>query len=170
MNKGKEGGVWVSDYEIIKAAGHPDVLPEQYIDSFIQGAKWMRSALISLVGHGNSDAAPEQNKQDKWTDNDDRKLKESYGYYEADAAPDGWISCEDRLPEDYEDKQVWIKGEIIPFACHYLNKKYFIDNYEDESYMDEGWYYSHSYQFSSDEPITDVTHWQPLPKPPKAEP
>lgn len=80
-----------------------------------------------------------------------------------------WISVNDRLPEDNKDYQVWESGSLVPSVAHYLDKNYFIKNYEDENYMETGWYYSHGYVYDECLPETplDVTHWMPLPKPPQ---
>lgn len=90
-------------------------------------------------------------------------------YHEA-RMKEEWISVKDKLPDDNKDYQVWEKGSIIATSAHYLTKKYFLDNYDDETYMDEGWYYSFKYPFDDhiqhDEPL-DVTHWMPLLTPPK---
>lgn len=81
--------------------------------------------------------------------------------------PDGWISVE-TLPDDNKDYQVWEKGSLVPSVAHYLSKKYFIENYEDENYMEEGWYYSHGYVFDNYLPEIplNVTHYRTLPQPP----
>lgn len=81
-----------------------------------------------------------------------------------------WISVEEKLPPDNEDYQVWEKGAIIATAAHYYTKAYFLENYDDEDYMEEGWYYSFKYPFDDyidhSSPL-EVTHWMPLPEPPK---
>jgi len=79
---------------------------------------------------------------------------------------DEWVRVEDGLPEDWKDKEVMRPTERIPFVAHYLNKKYFLETYGEEDYMEEGWYLSHAYPFSFDDPVS-VTHYRDLPTPPK---
>jgi len=35
----------ITDEEIKQAAGHPDAIPQVYIDWFIKGAKWLRDKI-----------------------------------------------------------------------------------------------------------------------------
>ena len=54
-----------------------------------------------------------------------------------------WISVEDKLPEDHLDVLVWEEHAGRDYAL-----SYYVDGL--------GWYKG----------TPDVTHWQPLPKPP----
>jgi hypothetical protein len=54
------------------------------------------------------------------------------------ANKEGWVRVGDRLPEDDKDYQVWEKGAIIATAAHYNTKEYFLKEYDDENYMEEG--------------------------------
>lgn len=61
-----------------------------------------------------------------------------------------WISVNDRLPEDENEYLVFTNSEILGFA-----------------YFDvlEGWLISWVEGFEKD----DITHWMPLPEPPRAD-
>ena len=65
-----------------------------------------------------------------------------------------WISCEDRLPEI---------GEPVWLFCFedYQQEGYFV---QDIDYEEEG--VSHTFKNMYDKYIV-VTHWMPLPEPPK---
>ena len=67
-----------------------------------------------------------------------------------DAAPtiaedDGWIPVTDRLPQDDEDVLVWVNG-----------------THRDMAYRDEGVWYDEEHNH-----LKNITHWMPLPAPPK---
>lgn len=59
-----------------------------------------------------------------------------------------WISVEERLPEHMDDVLVWVGG-LAEIGCHDEND----DCWELYTYVGDG----------------TVTHWMPLPKPPKEE-
>lgn len=74
----------------------------------------------------------------------------------------GWISVEDRLPEEDGKYMVWYKGEldICEFDTDSQTFGYTYDDYDE--------FYSHLVCWD-DGMNEDVTHWQPLPNPPKGE-
>lgn len=81
---------------------------------------------------------------------------------------DGWVRVEDGLPEGQDDYEVWVKGCTIPLVAHFNSKEYFKENYDQEDYMEEGWYFSFDYRRSmGGEGPVEVTHWRPLPAPPQ---
>ena len=81
---------------------------------------------------------------------------------------DGWNRVEDGLPEGQDDYEVWVKGCTIPLVAHFNSKEYFKENYDQEDYMEEGWYFSFDYRRSmGGEGPVEVTHWRPLPAPPE---
>lgn len=65
-----------------------------------------------------------------------------------------WISVNDRLPEEEGDVLVWIV-DGKPDGIHHLESEY-IANWEDGNFYDGDW-----------NVINGITHWQPLPEPPK---
>ena len=73
-----------------------------------------------------------------------------------------WISIEDRLPEDSVTVYVKCSDGLYPLLAEYSSKKYFLDNYDDENYMEEGFYPSNGFYFDLPEVLLDsVTHWKP---------
>ena len=56
-----------------------------------------------------------------------------------------WIPVTDRLPQDDEDVLVWVDG-----------------THRDMAYRDEGVWYDEEHNH-----LKNITHWMPLPKPPK---
>ena len=68
------------------------------------------------------------------------------GWNDAVDAIPRWISVEERLPEHMDDVLVWVGG-LAEIGCHDENN----DCWELYTYVGDG----------------TVTHWMPLPKPPK---
>ena len=56
-----------------------------------------------------------------------------------------WISVDERLPQNDEDVLVWVNG-----------------THRDMAYRDEGVWYDEEHNH-----LKNITHWMPLPKPPK---
>ena len=72
----------------------------------------------------------------------------------------GWISVDERLPEDDGKYMVWYKGEldICEFDTDSQTFGYTYDDYDDMYSRLVCW---------DDGMDKDVTHWKPLPEPPK---
>ncbi len=68
-------------------------------------------------------------------------------------APDGWISCSDRMPEETGDIIVVSDGIVMSGI----------------SYSRRDGFYIAALEYDDDEPIGGVTHWMPLPAAPKQE-
>ena len=65
-----------------------------------------------------------------------------------------WISVDDKLPEDADDVIVCDeKGRVFPAYCY--------------SYDDGSWYFKKRIAFATEKVSSKITHWKPLPTPPK---
>nr|WP_289507861.1 dATP/dGTP pyrophosphohydrolase domain-containing protein [Escherichia coli] len=65
--------------------------------------------------------------------------------------PDGWISCSERMPEETGDIIVVSDGIVMSGI----------------SYSRRDGFYIAALEYDDDEPIGSVTHWMPLPEPPR---
>ncbi len=65
--------------------------------------------------------------------------------------PDGWISCSERMPEETGDIIVVSDGIVMSGI----------------SYSRRDGFYIAALEYDDDEPIGGVTHWMPLPEPPR---
>ncbi|EOR9937245.1 dATP/dGTP pyrophosphohydrolase domain-containing protein [Escherichia coli] len=65
--------------------------------------------------------------------------------------PDGWISCSERMPEETGDIIVVSDGIVMSGI----------------SYSRRDGFYIAALEYNDDEPIGGVTHWMPLPEPPR---
>ena len=85
---------------------------------------------------------------------------------EIEDLPEAWISVKDRLPEKEGKYLVYINDgrDFIGMACFYLDLHKF-NKYEFPNQHRPGWC-----QYDSewgDYEVSNVTHWMPLPEPPK---
>lgn len=93
------------------------------------------------------------------------------------ALPSGWISVNDRLPERLEPVNVvWVNRDPEPYYAdikdkpfaatgYYYNGKWWWFSTTCEDYLAE---YGYS-EVDSVDPGIEITHWMPLPEPPKEE-
>ena len=75
-----------------------------------------------------------------------------------------WISVKDRLPEDDQHVLVY-HAEDFHITVGYFESdyvQYYIESDGSKFYTDDGWETEISWA-----PKGDVTHWMPLPEPPK---
>lgn len=63
-----------------------------------------------------------------------------------------WVKCSERMPEETDDIIVACSDGIVMSGISYHHRKGF---------------YIAALEYDSDEPVTDVTHWRPLPEPPE---
>ncbi|EMY8485246.1 ead/Ea22-like family protein [Escherichia coli] len=77
------------------------------------------------------------------------KLNELSG--NSPVSPDGWISCSDRMPKETGDIIVVSDGIVMSGI----------------SYSRRDGFYIAALEYDDDEPIGGVTHWMPLPEPPR---
>ncbi|EFN5908401.1 DUF551 domain-containing protein [Escherichia coli] len=68
--------------------------------------------------------------------------------------PDGWISCSDRMPEDTKMLLAFSQGEIVAAYWNWVVNPIDYKKYRAFTYL-------------SGYILDDVTHWMPLPEPPK---
>lgn len=91
-----------------------------------------------------------------------------------EAAQPKWISVEERLPELFTDVLILVK-ETEFYGCYKEFSKSYLCQYVAQ--YDDEWFtvYCHGHKYirdTADEPNADkleVTHWMPLPEPPKEE-
>lgn len=77
------------------------------------------------------------------------KLNELSG--NSPGTPDGWISCSERMPKETGDIIVVSDGIVMSGI----------------SYSRRDGFYIAALEYDDDEPIGGVTHWMPLPEPPR---
>ncbi|WP_409335578.1 DUF551 domain-containing protein [Escherichia coli] len=68
--------------------------------------------------------------------------------------PDGWISCSDRMPEDTKMLLAFSQGEIVAAYWNWVVNPIDYKKYRAFTYL-------------SGNILDDVTHWMPLPEPPR---
>ncbi|HBE3005172.1 TPA: DUF550 domain-containing protein [Escherichia coli] len=68
--------------------------------------------------------------------------------------PDGWISCSDRMPEDTKMLLAFSQGEIVAAYWNWVLNPINYKKYRAFTHL-------------SGNILDDVTHWMPLPEPPK---
>ena len=75
-----------------------------------------------------------------------------------------WIPCSERLPEIDKDVLVYAVrkdglGDAVTTITQYINHIWFGHRIDTEPYWKDQWQYFHS--------DYEITHWMPLPEPPK---
>lgn len=78
-------------------------------------------------------------------------MRMAYEAGDSPVTPDGWISCSERMPEETGDIIVVSDGIVMSGI----------------SYSRRDGFYIAALEYDDDEPIGGVTHWMPLPEPPK---
>ena len=94
---------------------------------------------------------------------------EAYNYelqFQANLIDDGWVSVNDRLPEHQEPVLIYRKPSEMLLSkdsehCCILQAAY------DKDVGSIGWYDFQDESDIKDDDLFTVTHWQPLPSPPK---
>lgn len=75
-----------------------------------------------------------------------------------------WIPCAERMPEFDKDVLVYAirkdgLGDAVTTITQYINYMWFGHKIDTEPYWKDAWQYFHS--------DYEITHWMPLPEPPK---
>ncbi len=78
-------------------------------------------------------------------------VREQTAIPQVPVTPDGWISCSERMPEETGDIIVVSDGIVMSGI----------------SYSRRDGFYIAALEYDDDEPIGGVTHWMPLPEPPR---
>ena len=69
-------------------------------------------------------------------------------------------------PKDGTHVFLYVPGDsLYPTVGHYDTREYFLKEYGDAGYMEEGWRWSYGYPADFHEDVLEPTHWMPLPKP-----
>ena len=108
---------------------------------------------------------------------EDRKERDilADAYQQLEAAQPKWISVKERLPDDLEEVLILVKETEFYGQYKELSKSYFCQYI---GCVDDGewftvWCHGHRYiKDTAKEPCADkleVTHWMPLPEPPKGD-
>ncbi|EOG2932063.1 DUF551 domain-containing protein [Salmonella enterica] len=128
------------DYKVIKSI-LPTANPDEYA-CCIAADMWnaCRSAMLQGVEQ------PQNARQN---------IPENIPDGNSPAIPDGWVSCSERMPDDKQ--YVWFFGESRGFAGRDT-----LEGYYDWS-RNKWWAVTHI----GEEPASKVTHWMPLPEPPR---
>lgn len=79
---------------------------------------------------------------------------------------DEWRPIE-TAPRDGAEVLVWCPEEaLVPLAMQFSSREYFLREYGDADYMEEGWYLFYSYPDGMHEETCRPTHWKPFNRPP----
>jgi hypothetical protein len=82
-----------------------------------------------------------------------------------------WISVKDRLPEIYEKEPDWSVTVLFRTIQGHIHSGYRNIGRPQKSFYDDDW--TPPYWLDESENLTfeedEVTHWQPMPQPPKGE-
>ncbi|EHX2153037.1 ead/Ea22-like family protein [Escherichia coli] len=81
-------------------------------------------------------------------------VREQTAIPQVPVTPDGWISCSERMPEDNKMLLAFSQGEIVAAYWNWVVNPIDYKKYRAFTYL-------------SGNILDDVTHWMPLPEPPK---
>jgi hypothetical protein len=69
-------------------------------------------------------------------------------------------------PKDGTHVFLYVPGDsLYPTVGHYDTREYFMKEYGDADYMDEGWRWSYGYPADFHDDALEPTRWMPLPTP-----
>ncbi|KAE9692608.1 DUF551 domain-containing protein [Escherichia coli] len=147
-------GEWPIDNGIIEVYAAPPipVVPEEkpMPNPLKMYAVDAVAAIAEVRGWNACRAAMLQGKSEQ-PQNAQQNIPENIPGGNSPVTPDGWISCSERMPEETGDIIVVSDGIVMSGI----------------SYSRRDGFYIAALEYDDDEPIGGVTHWMPLPEPPR---
>ncbi|EFH6013220.1 DUF550 domain-containing protein [Escherichia coli] len=138
--------------EALEAAAEPDDLSEWADMQFLLWDAQRRAGISDAEITAAMEDKLKINMERQWPEPKDGEprlhIKEPGNY---PVTPDGWISCSERMPEETGDIIVVSDGIVMSGI----------------SYSRRDGFYIAALEYDDDEPIGGVTHWMPLPEPPR---
>ena len=138
--------------EALEAAAEPDDLSEWADMQFLLWDAQRRAGISDAEITAAMEDKLKINMERQWPepkDGEPRLHIKERGY--SPVIPDGWISCSERMPEETGDIIVVSDGIVMSGI----------------SYSRRDGFYIAALEYDDDEPIGGVTHWMPLPEPPR---
>ncbi|EFE7864851.1 DUF550 domain-containing protein [Escherichia coli] len=138
--------------EALEAAAEPDDLSEWADMQFLLWDAQRRAGISDAEITAAMEDKLKINMERQWPEPKDGEsslhIKEPGN---SPVTPDGWISCSERMPEETGDIIVVSDGIVMSGI----------------SYSRRDGFYIAALEYDDDEPIGGVTHWMPLPEPPR---
>ncbi|END1115827.1 DUF550 domain-containing protein [Escherichia coli] len=138
--------------EALEAAAEPDDLSEWADMQFLLWDAQRRAGISDAEITAAMENKLKINMERQWTEPKDGDpclhIKEPGN---SPVTPDGWISCSERMPKETGDIIVVSDGIVMSGI----------------SYSRRDGFYIAALEYDDDEPIGGVTHWMPLPEPPR---
>ncbi|KDT67197.1 hypothetical protein AC06_3392 [Escherichia coli 3-373-03_S3_C1] len=138
--------------EALEAAAEPDDLSEWADMQFLLWDAQRRAGISDAEITAAMEDKLKINMERQWPEPKDGEprlhIKEPCN---SPVIPDGWISCSERMPEETGDIIVVSDGIVMSGI----------------SYSRRDGFYIAALEYDDDEPIGGVTHWMPLPEPPR---
>ncbi len=76
-----------------------------------------------------------------------------------------WVSVSEKLPPTGKTVMVFRQAWLLPCPATYLDRDYFLKEYDDPNYMESGFYPDEGFLFDLPETLIYPTHWQPFVEP-----
>ncbi|EPX1381901.1 dATP/dGTP pyrophosphohydrolase domain-containing protein [Escherichia coli] len=142
--------------EALEAAAEPDDLSEWADMQFLLWDAQRRAGISDAEITAAMEDKLKINMERQWPEPKDGEprlhIKEPGNY---PVTPDGWINCSERMPDDKQ--YVWFFGESRGFAGRDTFEGYY-------DWSRNKWW---AVTDIGEEPASKVTHWMPLPEPPR---
>ncbi|HAW5638288.1 TPA: DUF550 domain-containing protein [Escherichia coli] len=141
--------------EALEAAAEPDDLSEWADMQFLLWDAQRRAGISDAEITAAMENKLKINMERQWPEPKDGEprlhIKERGN---SPVTPGGWISCSDRMPEDTKMLLAFSQGEIVAAYWNWVVNPIDYKKYRAFTYL-------------SGNILDDVTHWMPLPEPPK---